>query len=366
MKLLSIENKSINNGILNLSIILCPLMSFIQYRPLVRPTEILFLIFLFFGGWSYLKKDIFLIVTFISFLFISFLIGLFNIDYSPIQYEYWFFSLGNIFISSICLMIFYFTYKYISLFTLIRLWIIGFFLSFSLHVILFFFSNSDIVSRSGFFFEGNFAGLYYVLSFIIFDKFKILTNRRNFLFTLTLLCLFGIFISQSVAAIICLIVYFLLNINIKKLVYIIPLLFLILFNLKYLHKLPFIGKDNIYSTSYSDRITSINQAIDLFKENSFFGSGINTYTFYFSNENSISIVNNIYFEILCEFGIFGSFIFIFLSYLIIFYKFRGVIRLILILMPLLIYLNAFPTIWIPFIFISIVILKKLIINYEQR
>ena len=202
---------------------------------------------------------------------------------------------------------------------------------------------------------------------MVFDKLNNLSIKKLKFYFLLALSLFGIYMSQSTASIICLSVYFLLFFDKKIIIFIILLSAFILLNQNVLHKLPFFAGDELYSNSFNDRVSSLMNAIELYKENPLFGSGVNTYPYYYSTDSSIAIVNNIYFETLCEFGIIGFVIFFLFLYLLIFYNFRYKIQLLLTLFPLLIYLNAFPTIWIPFIFISVVILKKIIIyKHDQK
>jgi hypothetical protein len=213
-------------------------------------------------------------------------------------------------------------------------WLTGMIISLTYHLYLYGFTSDELLQRSGTFLEGNFAGLYYLLSFFI--ALQLYNFRANFfVFLMIILSLVGIILTKSTAAILSLFLALLVREIIRPgraiakikgiLIYFISigsiitaLNFTILDN-SISEKL--LGQEsNRYTFSRVDRIDSAYAAIELFKKSPIIGSGLQSYGFLIGDASLETrflnydysfrrIPNNIYAEILCELGLVGSFLF---------------------------------------------------------
>lgn len=411
------DYKSISKFLLYSLIICLPIHSVADYRFLIRPGDIIAILLIcsiFFSRNKEFENYYGIYFIFSCYLIFEFICGLLNFnllnntDYSAYystKYNYnvyAFFKLGlailslNIlFICKHCFQIKYFLVPFL----------ISFFMAFLFQFYYFFisiFNNSFEryfqIYRVGIFFEGNIGGMFYLLSFMIFHKLIIkntLFNRiRYFYYIGYLISIFSIFLTQSKIAIFSLIVYLLLSIKWfnLKLFFITSIIIILSFlATEFKSKIPIYsnyyieeleskghGISNLSSVlvvnknfySLKDRLNLIDIGSRMILDNILFGSGFASYPFLiykYKNSldflftrydfSSIQIANNFYIDIFVNGGLFG-----FIIYLYFFLKVFHLrnFETISTFIPILIYLNAFPTPFLPFFVFLIMYLYRLI------
>ncbi len=226
------------------------------------------------------------------------------------------------------------------------------------------------VARSGTFLEGNFGGLFFLLSMII------ALYRKKFL--LAVFFFFSVLLTRSTVTILAtVIVFFILFVKGEKKVRLFSLV-LLLFIVSLISYLPYIhyiinDKLNIHHTgsSLQARLNTGIAAYYMFLAHPIWGVGISHYGYYFKSYlewpniyallnkpgNAKPIVNNIYLEILSENGIIG---FIFFTYMLFqaYNNLKATNNLLFYVagLAILIVFNAFPTYTICYLwaFIAIV------------
>lgn len=363
-----------------LSIFLLPLISLVGFRLPVRPSEIIFCLFLatyflslLFGLKKYPKSlNIYLCFFILNLTF--YLNGLINVDDQNFDVSYQFYGLMRFFVLSICLLFFYFSLKLLKLNQLVSLWTMSFIFFFLLHFLIYFFEEKLLYKRAGLFFEGNIAGLYYLISLMIFHIYKKFFSSNLIFIFVFFLAIIGIYFSRSTMAFFALFFYFIINFKdkfiLKNFLFLLILFFL---NFKFIvHKIPFLisnGKE-AYSFSFANRLNTISQSFEIFKENILFGSGFASFAFvrdiFIEHEikyTNLASVNNVYFNTLSDTGVIGFLFSCLFFWFIIFYDMgEKKIRLFVCILPILVYLNAFATIYLPFIWVSLAIFKLLVKN----
>jgi O-antigen ligase len=218
-----------------------------------------------------------------------------------------------------------------SLHSLMYWWLQGMAIVFFLHIFTYVFSLDGNIQRAGTFPEGNFGGMYYLLSFFIALEFNRLSSRGYLSYFFILSAFMGIFLTQSTIGIILVLVlfgiqYVLSSFNFNKLL-IRLFLFFVLSTLLYA-LVDFTGFDfgireklfeeSITAKSFSriDRIESIRVGLVLFLDNPLMGQGLQTYgflsndlltgTLHLMHEGHFRrIPNNIFVELLSEMGLVG-------------------------------------------------------------
>jgi hypothetical protein len=304
-----------------LSLLLMPFLGFGDYRPIIRPTEIIFCLFIFFN----FNKLITLMKTFSAFyLMIGFnivflILGLFYVN-EDLWQLYLPYATGKFFLILICILFFIFSYHFFSTYKLLKMWLIALIFISLAHMSMFFLGEEgSVMKRAGFFFEGNFASLYYILSIYIiyFSPFKV---RIKF-FTFSLIFI-GLLISQSTIGILCFILIMLKFIRKKYFLMLLAPLFILLLsnNNLFLKKLGLANTDANYLYSFNDRFSLTQVGFDSFLENPLFGHGLATYPFVidysslFATTREFAISNNIYIDLFINYGVLGTFIFCFTLY----------------------------------------------------
>jgi hypothetical protein len=213
-------------------------------------------------------------------------------------------------------------------------WLLGMVISFSYHLYTYTLSSHEMFQRGGTFLEGNFAGLYYLLSFFI--ALQLFNFRANvFAFLTIAFSLLGIILTKSTAGMLALSFGLLFREiirpvkaikKLKRVLVFFSLIgaFIILLNYTLLdrsisEKL-FGHESNELTFSRVDRLASIKLALDFFKQSYLTGNGLQSYGFLIADK-SIEIqlplydfsfrriTNNIYAEILCDLGIIGMTLF---------------------------------------------------------
>ena len=373
---------NINNIFLVLSIIFLPFISFVDFRPPIRPSEILFGFFLAIYILSLLmglikyQKSLNIFIGFFILNFIFYLYGLFNVDDQFFDISYQFYGFMKLSLLCICLLFFYFSLRLFNLKQLVNFWVIGFIIFFTIHFFIYFFEERLLYKRAGLFFEGNIAGLYYFISFMIFNIYRKHFSSHKLFVVIFYLALVGIYFSHSTMAFITLSIYFFLNFKDKFILKNFIFLFIILIiNFKFIiNKFPFLVTDaKLYGFSFTNRLKTINESLDIFKDNIFFGSGFSSFGFvrdsYIQSEikyNFLASVNNVFFKTLSDVGLIGFLISCIFFWFIIFYDMgKKKFRLFIYILPILFYLNAFPTLYVPFIWVSLAIFKLLVKNSDN-
>ena len=362
-----------------LSIFFLPLISLPDYRIPVRPSEIIFCLFLatyilsLLIGINKYPKSLNIFIGFFFLYFFFYLNGLINVDDQNFNISYPFYGLMKLFLLFICLLLFYFSLKLFKLNQLVNLWTFSFIFFFSLHLSIYLFEERLFIKRSGLFFEGNIAGLYYLISLMIFNIYrKFFSSNKLFVFTF-FLAMVGIYFSHSTMAFIALFIYFIMNINQKFLLKNIIFIFIILVvNFKYIvYKIPFLTfTEQVYSFSFANRLKTISESFEIFKENIFFGSGFASFGFvrdnfvdYEISSNKLASVNNVYFNTLSDTGLIGFLITCIFFWFFIFNDMgKKKLKLFILILPILFYLNSFPTLYVPFLWVSLAIFKLLVKN----
>ena len=125
MKLITESKLKISSLILNASIFFLPVFSFYNFRPSIRPSEILFLIFLITYGFSLFKNDYKIVLYFIFFNFLFFLFIFFTIS-NDISLGSVVYIFGKYFLLALCVTFFYIFYKYVDLNKAMSIWKISF------------------------------------------------------------------------------------------------------------------------------------------------------------------------------------------------------------------------------------------------
>jgi hypothetical protein len=206
-------------------------------------------------------------------------------------------------------------------------WKIGFLFALMAHIFVYIFNSEELLPRAGTFEEGNFAGLYYILTFnLICYKHK---NHSKDLLIYGLMCGLGVLLSDTTIGVF----VFIANINFiifknysvigRTYIIIIFLLMLFLvinFNINHFYDKIFVDSSAAYSFSKYDRISSFNAGLEIFQRYPIFGLGVEAYGFLvndYLDQSEVKfydfsfrrIPNNVYIEILSEFGLLGSVIF---------------------------------------------------------
>jgi O-antigen ligase len=246
-------------------------------------------------------------------------------------------------------------------------WEIGFIISVLVHLIVYIFLPTELLPRAGTFDEGNFAGLYYILTLcLLFSKPKMQPLRQ---FVTYALCLMGIILSESTIGIVVLIV--ISGIYIFKrgdhLLKVISVAFLVgsmslafVYNVNKLNEKLLSMNITTENMSKYDRIKSFEAGEKIFLEYPILGLGFETYgflvndkleqdEFVFYNHDFRRIPNNVYIEILSQLGIVGFIIFAILFYKIIKLLWISSLELCLGVSAILMYWVAFPSFSVSYI-----------------
>lgn len=216
-------------------------------------------------------------------------------------------------------------------------WLKGMLTSLTYHLYLYGFTSDELLQRGGTFLEGNFAGLYYLLSFFI--ALQLYNFRANFFVFLTIiLSLVGIILTKSTAAILSLFLALLVReifypgkaiVKIKRILICFVVTGSIITALNFTILEGSISEkisgqeSNEYTFSRVDRIASFNVAIELFNKSPLIGTGLQSYGFLIEEvPEEIKFVNydysfrrisnNVYAEILAELGLLGIILFVYL------------------------------------------------------
>jgi hypothetical protein len=250
----------------------------------------------------------------------------------------------------------------------LSIWKKSFYIVFFGHLLAFIFTSHDYnFHRSFLFYEGNFASLFYLTTFILFYEWSKLKSKKH---SFLLLCiLIGIFLTKSTIGIISIFIMLIINLNKKILIYLI--IFLGIFftagnflDFNFYEKLN--TNNELTSFSFLDRIDLIKMGINVFLDHPFLGTGFSSYPFvvdtssHFVSDRDFFIANNIYIDILVNYGVFGSVIFLYFIFLFLYHK--NMSSFIFILLPIFIHLNAYPAFFIPYIWVALALLKKIHIS----
>jgi O-antigen ligase len=248
-------------------------------------------------------------------------------------------------------------------------WEIGFIVAVSVHLVIYVFLPVELLPRAGTFDEGNFAGLYYILTLcLLFSNQQIRHLRR---FVIYFLCLLGVILSESTIGIVVFIVITGIYIFKKggRLLKVIAVASLIgsmslafIYNVNKLNEKLFSISTTTDNMSKYDRIKSFEAGEKIFLEYPIFGLGLETYgflvndkleqdEFVFYNYDFRRIPNNVYIEILSQLGFVGFIIFSILFYKIVRPLWRVSFELCLGAAAILIYWVAFPSFSVSYIWV---------------
>lgn len=210
---------------------------------------------------------------------------------------------------------------------LIFWWKIGFLVALIVHAYLFFANTEELLPRAGTFEEGNFAGLYYILTFNLACFFEN-KNLKNIIFYIVL-CGVGVLLSESTIGVF----VFAVNVSLilfkeasaPRRIHIVSVFFgvlvlLFVFDINHFYDKIFADSLSVYNFSKYDRISSFYAGVEILRQYPLLGLGVEAYGFLandyldqsqlkFYDFSFRRIPNNVYIEVFSEFGVIGSFIF---------------------------------------------------------
>jgi O-antigen ligase len=377
--------KNIFDNLFYWSIFFLPHMAFFTNKYNVRPSELFLISFLpFFALKINIKitPQFKILAGLFLFNFIYYLYGLNNIDIiTSFEYSYSQHALFKLALSFLCFAYFFIIISCADLDKTLRFWFYGFLFSFFTHVIFFLFSDDLNLKRAGVLYEGNFSALYYLLTLqlIFFTLNQKNANlffifKQKFLLLAAAFTVIGIFMTQSTIGILLLIfnlfVVSLKDFKFKNLLYLAgSCCTFIFFFLPDIKEKLFGDTLNYLTNSRLDRISLIKTGLNSFNENPFFGTGFSSFsyinpkffddfmlTFYTFNVPRIS--NNVYVDLLVDNGLIGTIIFLFMMYFLLFPK-KCTFLYIVFLFSTFVYFNAFPSLYIPFIWCGLALFYKI-------
>ena len=240
-------------------------------------------------------------------------------------------------------------------------WKIGFIISLAVHILVYLKNPVNLLPRAGTMDEGNFVGLYYLLTLsVILSELRLKLYKKIFYVGLVAL---GIILSESTIGILALIfnlgLYF--YIQSTQIARIIATIFIVAattivfsFNINNLYDKVFADSKDSHNFSKYDRMQSFEVGEKIFFDYPIMGLGLETYGFKsndlldqfelkFYNNDFRRIPNNIYIEILSQLGIVGAALFS-LFFITEIRKMWGISKILFMgIISILLYWIAFPT-----------------------
>ena len=352
----------------------------------------------FFSNISYLSSFINrerAVLYLLLFSIASFFIGAYNLEtlnridlhlVGDVSHSYWLVGskklLQILYITSVFYVFSSFPQNYFAIIR--RNWLIGFILSLSVHLIVYVTRSAEYLPRAGTFEEGNFAGLYYILTgcLLMSDERSKIWQRVLILLT----CAFGVLLTESTVGIVTVIFIFALFVflrasNLFRL-YALMILFVALlgayeFNINNFNEKLFNTSPSVENISKYDRIQSFEAGKEIFSEYPLLGVGIEAYGFVvndkldqsefkFYNFDFRRIPNNVYIELLSQLGVVGFSIH-FLMFIHLFRKLKTYsLYLYVGLCAILLYWVAFPSFSVGYIWAYLGFCQFLINQCEQK